>query len=225
MTVRPHRFAARTALVTGPSRELGLLIARELAPKGARVMLCARDGNSLDRADRQLRADGVDAASISCDFTDPDAPRRLLDAVHERFGPLDILVNSAGSPPRTCCPMWPPSSPQRASPKGCARNSQGPVSASPRSFQDLMRTGSHTAARFHGRPGAEYRWFATAASMPLLSMDAERAARAIEVPRVMSLSLPSDASGPVRRHAVTRASSFDRSAWLAAAPGLAPVAP
>ncbi|GAA4982619.1 SDR family NAD(P)-dependent oxidoreductase [Kitasatospora paranensis] len=46
-------------------------------------------------------------------------------------------------------------------------------------FPGLMRTGSHTAARFHGRPGAEYGWFATAASMPLLSMDAERAARAI----------------------------------------------
>ncbi len=43
----------------------------------------------------------------------------------------------------------------------------------------LMRTGSHTAARFHGRPGAEYGWFAAAASLPLLSMDAERAARAI----------------------------------------------
>lgn len=43
----------------------------------------------------------------------------------------------------------------------------------------LMRTGSHRAARFGGRHGREYAWFAAAASMPLLSMDAERAARAI----------------------------------------------
>ena len=43
----------------------------------------------------------------------------------------------------------------------------------------LMRTGSHGAARFSGRAGKEYAWFATAASLPLLSMDGERTARAI----------------------------------------------
>jgi NAD(P)-dependent dehydrogenase (short-subunit alcohol dehydrogenase family) len=43
----------------------------------------------------------------------------------------------------------------------------------------LMRTGSHQRARFTGDAGAEYAWFAPAASMPLLSMDADRAARRI----------------------------------------------
>nr|WP_275666364.1 SDR family NAD(P)-dependent oxidoreductase [Streptomyces cinnamoneus] len=43
----------------------------------------------------------------------------------------------------------------------------------------LMRTGSHTAARFSGQPGREYAWFAAAAGLPVLSMDAERAARAV----------------------------------------------
>ena len=43
----------------------------------------------------------------------------------------------------------------------------------------LMRTGSHVAARFTGDPAKEYRWFATAASLPVLSTDAERAARRI----------------------------------------------
>ncbi|MFD0345622.1 SDR family NAD(P)-dependent oxidoreductase [Kitasatospora aburaviensis] len=43
----------------------------------------------------------------------------------------------------------------------------------------LMRTGSHTAAEFAGRAGSEYAWFATAASLPLVSMDAGRAARRI----------------------------------------------
>ena len=41
----------------------------------------------------------------------------------------------------------------------------------------LMRTGSHVRARFLGDVGAEYSWFAAAASLPLLSMDADRAAR------------------------------------------------
>ena len=43
----------------------------------------------------------------------------------------------------------------------------------------LMRTGSHQRARFRGDAKAEYAWFAPAASMPLLSMDADRAARRI----------------------------------------------
>ena len=43
----------------------------------------------------------------------------------------------------------------------------------------LMRTGSHQRARFSGDAAAEYSWFAPAASMPLLSMDADRAARRI----------------------------------------------
>lgn len=43
----------------------------------------------------------------------------------------------------------------------------------------LMRTGSHSQARFTGQAGKEFTWFALGASMPLLSMDAERAARQI----------------------------------------------
>ena len=43
----------------------------------------------------------------------------------------------------------------------------------------LMRTGSHEQARFTGQAGKEFTWFALGASLPLLSMDAERAARQI----------------------------------------------
>jgi hypothetical protein len=42
-----------------------------------------------------------------------------------------------------------------------------------------MRTGSHLQARFTGQAGKEYTWFALGASLPLVSMDAERAARQI----------------------------------------------
>jgi short-subunit dehydrogenase len=43
----------------------------------------------------------------------------------------------------------------------------------------LMRTGSHLNARFTGRAGQEFTWFSLGASLPLISMDAERAARQI----------------------------------------------
>ena len=43
----------------------------------------------------------------------------------------------------------------------------------------LMRTGGHQHARFGGNPAKEYAWFAPAAALPLVSIDAERAARRI----------------------------------------------
>ena len=52
----------RTALVTGGSRGLGLLIARELGRQGAKVVLLARDQAELERAERRLRAEGIDAS-------------------------------------------------------------------------------------------------------------------------------------------------------------------
>ncbi|MGW7441972.1 SDR family NAD(P)-dependent oxidoreductase [Kitasatospora sp. NPDC054795] len=233
MTARPHRFAGRTALVTGSSRGLGLLIARELARRGARVMLCARDADALGRAEQHLRADGAETASLACDLTDPHAPGRLLDAVHDRFGPLDILVNNAGiiqvgplealreedfrqametmyfAPLRLTLAALPdlrasgaatvvtvssvggripaphllPYVAAKFAAAGFSQGLRAELAGTGVSvttvLPGLMRTGSHTAARFHGRPGSEYSWFAAAASMPLLSMDAERAARAI----------------------------------------------
>ena len=53
------------ALVTGGSRGLGLLIARELGRQGARVVLMARDQAELDRAERKLRAEGLDVSTVA----------------------------------------------------------------------------------------------------------------------------------------------------------------
>ncbi|WP_328307111.1 SDR family NAD(P)-dependent oxidoreductase [Streptomyces sp. NBC_00442] len=233
MNPRRNRFAGRTALVTGSSRGLGLLIARELTARGCRVMLCARDAGELAVAEQKLRATGADVASFACDITDADAPQRLLDAVHERFGPLDVLVNNAGiiqvgpmeafeekdfrqametmffAPVRIALAALPdlresgagtlvtissiggriaaphllPYVTAKFAAAGFSQGMRAELAGSGVSvtsvFPGLMRTGSHTAARFHGRPGAEYGWFGAAATLPLLSMDAERAARAV----------------------------------------------
>jgi len=90
------RSTGKTALVTGGSRGLGLLIAEELGRRGCRVMICARDTEELRTAGRRLRAAGIDADTVVCDVTDPEAGDRLAAAVESRFGDLDILINNAG---------------------------------------------------------------------------------------------------------------------------------
>ena len=90
------RFAGKTALITGGSRGLGLLIAEELGRRGCHVMLCARDAEELDAARQRLEDRAVDVDTVVCDITAPDAPEKLMSAVETRFGRLDVLVNNAG---------------------------------------------------------------------------------------------------------------------------------
>jgi NAD(P)-dependent dehydrogenase (short-subunit alcohol dehydrogenase family) len=86
----------RVALVTGGSRGLGLLIARELGRQGAGVVLLARDQTELERAVRKLREEGIDASFVVSDLTDADAAERAVETVVQRHGAIDILVNNAG---------------------------------------------------------------------------------------------------------------------------------
>jgi short-subunit dehydrogenase len=84
------------ALVTGGSRGLGLLIARELGHQGAHVVLMAREQAELDRAERQLRDEGLDVSTVAGDVSRADDAHRAVDMVVSRHGSIDVLVNNAG---------------------------------------------------------------------------------------------------------------------------------
>jgi short-subunit dehydrogenase len=90
-------LAGQAALVTGGSRGLGLLIARELGRSGASVVLMARDQAELDRAEQKLRRDGIEVSTIAGDVTREADARRAVDAVVSRHGAIDVLVNNAGA--------------------------------------------------------------------------------------------------------------------------------
>src|SRR5580692_9550816 len=62
------------AVVTGASRGLGLLLARELARHACPLVICARDAAELDRAAGQLREAGADVTAMACDVTDEASP-------------------------------------------------------------------------------------------------------------------------------------------------------
>jgi 3-oxoacyl-[acyl-carrier protein] reductase len=87
----------KVALVTGASRGLGLATARALAREGCRLAICARGEEGLREAAAELTAAGADVLALPLDITDAAAGERLVAAARERFGGLDVLVNSAGS--------------------------------------------------------------------------------------------------------------------------------
>lgn len=93
----PLDFRDKVALITGGSRGLGLLIARELAGEGARLAILARDAEELDLARRELAAlGGHRVLALPCDVRSRDDCCWAVEAVAERFGRLDVLVNNAG---------------------------------------------------------------------------------------------------------------------------------
>ena len=221
------------AVVTGGSRGLGLLLARELARHGCPLVICARDAAELDRAAGQLRAAGAEVTAVACDLTDEASPQRLVDTALERYGRLDIVISNAGiiqvgpvqaaqlshyedavqtmalAPVRLALTALPvmrrqghgrivtvasiggklgvphllPYSTAKFAAVGFSEGlraelGRGPVTVTT-VVPGLMRTGSHLQARFTGQAGKEFTWFALGASLPLPSMDAERAARQI----------------------------------------------
>jgi short-subunit dehydrogenase len=221
------------AVVTGASRGLGLLLARELAGQGCPLVICARDAAELERAADELRAAGAEVTTVACDVTDEATPQLLIDTAVQRYGRLDILVSNAGviqvgpvqaaqighyemamntmalAPARLALTALPvmrrqghgrivtigsiggkisvphllPYSTAKFAAVGFSEGlraelGRGPVTVTT-VVPGLMRTGSHLRARFTGQPSKEFTWFSLGASLPLVSMDAERAARQI----------------------------------------------
>lgn len=91
-----YDFKGRAVVITGGSRGLGLLIARELAAQGARLALLARDRDELQRAASDLAASGAEVLTLPCDVRDRDVARQAIEQVVSRFGQIDVLINNAG---------------------------------------------------------------------------------------------------------------------------------
>src|SRR5450432_1182442 len=88
-------ISGKTALVTGGSRGIGLMIARGLVQAGARVVVSSRKANDVQGAAEELAALG-DCHAIPGDVATPEGVAELATATRERFSELDILVNNAG---------------------------------------------------------------------------------------------------------------------------------
>jgi NAD(P)-dependent dehydrogenase (short-subunit alcohol dehydrogenase family) len=223
----------KVALITGGSRGLGLLLARQLCAEGGKVALIARDAGELSRAKADLTRRGGVILTVQCDLFDAAQIQSAVRQVIDHFGKIDILINNAGiidvGPLEHMTRedferamkvhFWAPFElisqivPEMRTWGGgrvvnissiggkMAVPHLAPYSASKfalTGFSDavraelardniyvttvapgMMRTGSHVNAKFKGKHDAEFAWFAASAGAPLISMDADRAARKI----------------------------------------------
>lgn len=95
----------RHVLVTGASKGIGLACVQAFLKEGARVSMVSRDEGNLRHAWQALTCiDPGWAGQVhhhAADLQDPQAAQRALEAAESRFGPVDVLVNSAGAAQRT----------------------------------------------------------------------------------------------------------------------------
>jgi len=93
---RKYKIRDKVVLITGGSRGLGLVLARELAGRGARVAICARDRDELQRAKEDLESRGAEVFDAVCDVREQGDVETMIADVRSRFGRIDILINNAG---------------------------------------------------------------------------------------------------------------------------------
>jgi NAD(P)-dependent dehydrogenase (short-subunit alcohol dehydrogenase family) len=230
-----YDFAGKSVVITGGSRGLGLILARQLADQGASLTLAARTEEDLEQAaeDIRSRTRAAHVLTVSADLRDRDDAERVVASAVEEYGRIDVLINNAGiiqmGPVDHMNPddyddamkthFWGPLYATLAAVPFMRRQGEGrivnissiagriavphlaPYSASKFALTGLsdglryelardnilvttvcpglMRTGSPVNAMFKGRRPEEYAWFAISGSLPLTSIDADRAARQI----------------------------------------------
>jgi len=86
----------KVVLITGGSKGLGIAMAREFAREGARLTLCARSADELDRARHDLASITADVHTEQCDVAYRDQVEQLVEDTLRREGRIDVLVNNAG---------------------------------------------------------------------------------------------------------------------------------
>jgi len=90
------KVAGLTALITGASGGIGSAIARELADRGASLILVGRDASRLEGLASGLSLQERSAVVLVADIAKPEAAVDLVERARERVGEIDMLINCAG---------------------------------------------------------------------------------------------------------------------------------
>ncbi|HSJ26155.1 MAG TPA: SDR family oxidoreductase [Longimicrobiales bacterium] len=93
-------LTGRVALVGGSSRGLGYAAARELAAEGCAVVICSRDGESLETARASIVKDtGSEVLAVVANLSEADGVQVVAESALDAFGHVDVLVTNTGGPP------------------------------------------------------------------------------------------------------------------------------
>jgi len=95
--VKQFEMSQQVAVVTGGSKGLGTAMAAGLASAGATIVLAARDGERAESVSQEIAASwNVPASGFAADVSDAAHVESLVGNVMEKYGRIDVLVNSAG---------------------------------------------------------------------------------------------------------------------------------
>jgi NAD(P)-dependent dehydrogenase (short-subunit alcohol dehydrogenase family) len=86
----------RVSVVTGGATGIGLRMALGLAEAGSNVVIASRKLEACEHAAHEVEKTGAATLAVGCDVTKPDQVEAMKDAVMNRFGRVDVLVNNAG---------------------------------------------------------------------------------------------------------------------------------
>jgi short-subunit dehydrogenase len=92
----PSALTGHVVVLTGASEGIGRALALELARRGLRLVLAARNLERLQIVARECETRGSAAVAVATDVLDPAQCHALIDAAIARFGRLDVLINNAG---------------------------------------------------------------------------------------------------------------------------------
>jgi short-subunit dehydrogenase len=95
--LRRYSLTGKVVVVTGGARGFGLVLARALAHKGAKLVICARDEATLRAAHYELSAITEDVLAVPCDVRHRPEVNAMIAAARSTFGTVDVLINNAGT--------------------------------------------------------------------------------------------------------------------------------
>ncbi|RDC66425.1 SDR family NAD(P)-dependent oxidoreductase [Adhaeribacter pallidiroseus] len=92
-----YSFQNKVVVITGGSRGLGLVLARQLAAEGALLAICSRTEDQLKKAEQELTAKGAEVLALPCDVTNRIQAEQFIERVLKYYGRIDVLINNAGT--------------------------------------------------------------------------------------------------------------------------------